>query len=103
MLIFNDRLEINEFYLSIQFSNIKNIESIDKKDISKLRLLGLGLIIPPYAIRTILNKNSFLTSIEFEDNNDKKIYKMLFDFDKSAEKIHPLIYTKIQSFKKNME
>ena len=95
ILIYNDKIEVAyPLELKIQNSKISNIENMDDKKISALRVIGLGLVALPLAIvGAMWKKKKVYTVIEYNDGLDKQT--VIFDFDKHLEKIQPLIYHKM--------
>ena len=71
-----------------------NIENMNDKKISALRVVGLGLIFLPLAIVGALWKQKKLyTVIEYHDGLDTQ--QVIFDFDDNVEKMQPLIYQRM--------
>lgn len=94
IIVFPDRLEIEKLFLTISFSKMTNIENMDDKKISALRVVVLGLIFLPLAIVGALwKKKKLYTVIEYNDGIDDQ--QMVFDFDKNVETMQPLIYHKM--------
>ena len=94
ILVFSDRLEVEKLFLTIPYSKMTNIENMDDKKISALRVVVLGLIFVPLAIVGALwKKKKLYTVIEYNDGIDNQ--QMIFDFDKNVEKMQPLIYHKM--------
>lgn len=95
ILLYNDRIEVAyPIQLDIIYSKIKNIENMDEKKISALRVIGLGLIALPLAIvGAMWKKKKVYTVIEYNDGLDDQT--VVFDFDKYLEKMQPIIYHKM--------
>lgn len=94
IIVFPDRLEVEKLFLTIPFSKMSNIENMDDKKISALRVVVLGLIFLPLAIVGALwKKKKLYTVIEYNDGIDNQ--QMVFDFDKNVETMQPLIYHKM--------
>ena len=65
---YHDRLELERPELIIPYSAIYDIENMDEKKISALRVVGLGLIFVPLAIvGAIWKKNSIYTVLQYKD------------------------------------
>jgi hypothetical protein len=94
--IYSDRLELTNPSILIPYSSIKNIENMDDKKISKLRVVVLGLVFLPLAIVGALWKKKMLyTVIQYNDETDEQT--IILDFGKKIEEIQPLVYQKMLS------
>jgi len=94
--IFLDRIEIHsdKFLFNIPYSQMTNIENMDEKKISALRVVGLGLVFLPLAIvGAIWKKKKIYTVIEYNDGIDTQ--SIVLDFEKHLEKKQPIIYQKM--------
>jgi hypothetical protein len=101
VLIFKDRLELEEPYIVIPYDTITNIENMDEKKIKALRVIALGLIFLPLAIVGALwKKKSLYTVIQTHDINNMEI-ALILDFHKKIEIAQSLIYNKIVAVKQN--
>jgi hypothetical protein len=75
---------------------MKNIENMDDKKISKLRVVVLGAVFLPLAIVGALWKKRVLyTVIEYNDGTDEQT--IILDLGKKIEEIQPLVYQKMLS------
>jgi|SRR5215208_5658121 len=91
--IYHDRLEILELNLSIPYSFMKNIENMEDKKISKLRVVALGPI-----IGVLWKKKVLYTVITCNDGIDEQT--IVLDLGKGVDSIQPLIYQKMLLAKK---
>ncbi|HEX6294621.1 MAG TPA: hypothetical protein VFZ46_05650 [Nitrososphaeraceae archaeon] len=91
--IYHDRLEILELNLSIPYSFMKNIENMEDKKISKLRVVALGPI-----IGVLWKKKVLYTVITYNDGIDEQT--IVLDLGKGVDSIQPLIYQKMLLAKK---
>jgi hypothetical protein len=97
--VYGNRLEIVELNLSIPYSSMINIENMDDKKISALRVVVLGLVFLPLAIVGALWKKKVLyTVIQYNDGVDEQT--IILDLGKGVESIQPLIYQKMLLAKK---
>lgn len=96
ILVFLDRIEIqsDKFLFNIPYSQMTNIENMDEKKMSALRVVGLGLVFLPLAIVGALwKKKKVYTVIEYNDGIDTQT--VIFDFEKHLEKQQAVIYQKM--------
>jgi hypothetical protein len=92
--IHKDALELANPSLRIPYSSIKNIENMDDKKISALRVVVLGLVFLPLAIVGAMWKKKIIyTVIEYNDGMDEQT--IILDFGKKLEEIQPLVYQKV--------
>ena len=92
--IYPDGIGVGNPNLFIPYSQMTNIENMNDKKISALRVVGLGLIFLPLAIVGALWKQKKLyTVIEYHDGLDTQ--QVIFDFDDNVEKMQPLIYQRM--------
>jgi len=76
-----------------------NIENMDEKKISALRVVGLGQVFLPLAIVGALwKKKKIYTVIEYNDGIDTQ--SLVLDFEKNLEKKQPIIYQKMIALKR---
>ena len=68
VILRNDTVFIEKIMLSIPYSKMNTIENMDDEKISKLRVIGLGLIFLPLAIVGALwKKRKLYTVIDYND------------------------------------
>lgn len=85
---------IEKISLSIPYRDMENIENMSKERISKLRVIGLGLIFLPLAIVGALwKKKKLYTVIEYNDKIQQQ--KIVLDFGKNVGKMQQAIYAKM--------
>jgi hypothetical protein len=94
--IYEDRLELTNPSLRIPYASMKNIENMDEKKISALRVVVLGIVFLPLAIIGALWKKKMIyTVIEYNDGIDEQT--IILDFGRKLDKIQPLVYQKMLS------
>jgi hypothetical protein len=104
--IYDNMLELNwskgqEESLIIPYQSITSIENADEDKISKLRVLGLGLLFPPLAIAGLFWKQkSIYTVIYFQSANEKRTIVLDFGKYRTVEEAQSFIYKKMIEFKK---
>jgi hypothetical protein len=96
--IYDDRIEIGssvtDTELKIPYANMIDIENMDEKKISALRVVGLGLVFVPLAIvGAMWKKKHIYTVIQYRDEMDKQT--IVLDFGKHIEELQPFIYRKM--------
>lgn len=96
--IHNDRIEIGQreenTILQIPYSNMTNIQNMDEKKISALRVVGLGLVFVPLAIvGAVWKKKHIYTVIQYKDEVGEQT--IVLDFGRFIDKIQPFIYRKM--------
>jgi hypothetical protein len=96
--IYNDRIEIGRReenpIFQIPYSNISNIQNMDEKKISALRVVGLGLVFVPLAIvGAVWKKRHIYTVIQYNDEIGEQT--IVLDFGRFIDKIQPFIYRKM--------
>jgi len=80
--------------LSIPYNKIKNIDNMDEKKMSALRIVGLGLVFLPLAIvGAMWEKKALYTVIEYDDGFDTP--HVVLDFGDNVYKYQPMIYQKV--------
>lgn len=90
----NDTIFVEKISLPIPYSQMITIENMDQEKISKLRVIGLGLIFLPLAIVGALwKKKKRYTVIEYNDRVQNQT--LVFDFGKNMEKMQQAIYVKM--------
>jgi len=86
--------------LIISYQSITNIENMDEKRISALRVVALGLIFVPLAIVGALwKKKHVYTVIQYKDEISERT--IVLDFGKKIDEAQPLIYHKMLESKKD--
>lgn len=94
VILRNDTAFIEKITLPIPYSQIITIENMDDKKISKLRVIGLGLIFLPLAIvGDVWKKKKLYTVIEYNDGVQNQT--IVIDFGKNVEKMQQAIYAKV--------
>lgn len=94
IILRNDTVFIEKITLPIPYSKMTTIENMDDKKISKLRVIGLGLIFLPLAIVGALwKKKKLYTVIEYNDGVQNQT--VVIDFGKNVEKMQQAIYAKM--------
>lgn len=97
--VYENRIEIEALKLSVPYSTMTNIENMDDKKISALRVVVLGLIFLPLAIVGALwKKKKLYTVIEYNDGIVEQT--IILDLGKEIDRIQPLIYQKMLVAKK---
>jgi hypothetical protein len=101
--IYNDRIEIGvseaDTELSIPYGNMIEIENMDEKKISALRVVGLGLVFIPLAIvGAMWKKKHIYTVIQYRDEMDEQT--IVLDFEDKIDEFQPYIYRKMLEFRK---
>ena len=96
MHFYEDRIVIDNPKLVIPYRSMKDIENIQEKRISALRVIVLGLIFLPLAIAGALwKKNHIYTVIRFRDEDDQMI---VVDFEQNVDSGQSIIYKKMLDF-----
>lgn len=94
ILVFPDRLELTNVQLTIPYSSMRNIENMDKEQISTLRVVAIGVIFwPLLLVGRLWKKEKLYTVLEFDDGNDNQT--IILDFGDHIEEMQPLIYRKM--------
>lgn len=94
VILRNDTVFIEKITLPIPYSQMITIENMNDKKISKLRVIGLGLIFLPLAIVGALwKKKKLYTVIEYNDGVQNQT--VVIDFGKNVEKMQQAIYAKM--------
>ena len=89
-----DRVEIDNPKIVVPYRHIQNIENMNEKKISALRVVALGLIFVPLAIVGALwKKNHIYTVIQFRDFFDDQM--IILDFDENIDSAQFVIYKRI--------
>jgi hypothetical protein len=87
VMILPDRIEVVKPSLRIPYISIVNIENMDERKISALRVALLGLI------GVFWKKKCMYTVVQYNDGIDDQT--VVLDFGKKIEEIQPLIYQKV--------
>ena len=94
MYFYEDRIQIGNPELVILYSAITNIENMDEKKISALRVVGLGLVFLPLAIvGAMWKKRHLYTVIQYKDELDDQT--IVIDFENNIDEAQSLIYRKM--------
>ena len=101
--IYNDRIEIGQreynTIIKIPYSNMTNIQNMDEKKISALRVVGLGLVFVPLAIvGAVWKKKHIYTVIQYNDETGE--LTVVLDFGRFIDKLQPFIYRKMLEYRK---
>ncbi|MGA9745329.1 MAG: hypothetical protein WBP88_14995 [Nitrososphaeraceae archaeon] len=101
--IYDDRIEIGsseaDTELKILYANMIDIENMDEKKISALRVVGLGLVFVPLAIvGAMWKKKHIYTVIQYRDEMDEQT--IVLDFGKYIEELQPFIYRKMLDYRR---
>lgn len=101
--IYDNRIEVGQTeddpLLVIPYANMINIENMDEKKISALRVVGLGLIFVPLAIvGAVWKKKHIYTVIHY--NDEVGVQTIVLDFDRFIDKLQPFIYRKMLEVRK---
>ena len=100
MYFYYDRVEIDNPKLVIPYRHMQNIENINERRISALRVIVLGLIFVPLAIVGALwKKNHIYTIIRFRDYFDDQM--VVLDFDQNINSAQSVIYRRMLEFRKS--
>jgi hypothetical protein len=98
MHFYEDRIEVGSPKLVIPYRSMKNIENMNEKRISILRVVALGLIFVPLAIVGALwKKNHIYTVIRFSDDSDDQM--IIVDFDQNLDSAQSVIYNRMLEFR----
>ena len=101
LILYEDRIEIENPDLVVPFKSITAIENMDEKKISAKRVVGLGLVFVPLAIvGAMWKRNHIYTVIQFKDNNRPKA--IIMDLDKRVSELQGWIYRKMLSSTKRI-
>lgn len=100
--IYNDRIEIGQreynTIIKIPYSNMTNIQNMDEKKISALRVVGLGLVFVPLAIvGAVWKKKHIYTVIQYNDETGE--LTVVLDFGRFIDKLQPFIYRKMLEYR----
>jgi hypothetical protein len=94
VILRNDTVFIEKIMLPIPYSKMITIENMDDEKISKLRVIGLGLIFLPLAIVGALwKKRKLYKVINYNDGIQNQT--VIIDFGKNVEKMQQAIYDKM--------
>src|SRR5688500_10780594 len=86
LILYEDRIEIQNPDLVVPFKSIISIENMDDAKISAKRVVGLGLVFIPLAIvGAMWKKNHIYTVIQFKDRNGTKA--IILDLDEKVSDI----------------
>jgi hypothetical protein len=101
--IYSDRIEIGQRQynpiIKIPYSNMTNIQNMDEKKISALRVVGLGLVFVPLAIvGAVWKKKHIYTVIQYDDETGE--LTIVLDFGRFIDKLQPFIYRKMLEYRK---
>jgi hypothetical protein len=101
--LYRDRIELrfwngdyynNESDLSVLFGSIVNIENMDEKKISALRVIGLGMVFIPLAIvGAMWKKNHIYTVIKYKEDSAEKA--IILDFRDNVEIVQGWIFRRL--------
>jgi hypothetical protein len=92
---------IEEFRIKVNYSSISNVETMDKERISKLRVVGLGVIFQPLAIVGALwKKKQRYTVIQYRDEDTNMDQTMIFDCGNNVDHIQFMLYDLMIKYKK---
>ena len=87
VLILPDRLELVKPSLVVPYISITNIENMDERKISALRVALLGIV------GLFWKKKCLYTVVQYNDGLDEQT--IVIDFGKQIDEIQPLIYQKM--------
>jgi hypothetical protein len=90
--VYGDGIELEALKLTVPYSSMTNIENMDDKKISAIRVVALGVI------GVLWKKKVVYTVIQYNDGVDEQT--IMLDFGKEIDKIQPLIYQKMLVAKK---
>ena len=91
--LYNDRMEIENPDLTINYQSMTNIENADEKRISTFRVVMFGII------GTLWKKKHLYTIIQYRESTDERI--IVLDFDDIVDILQPFIYRRMIRFRRS--